>query len=46
MKAAGEVRFNRFLALVYLVMAVGVGVTAFVSSQVASNEELIRRIIF
>ncbi len=45
-KAAGEVRFSRFLALVYLVMAVGLGVTAFVSSQVSTNEDLIRRIIF
>lgn len=44
-KAATEVRFNRFLALVYLVMALGLGVTALVSSWVYSNEALMRRIL-
>jgi hypothetical protein len=44
--AATEVRFNRFLALVYLVMAVGMAVTAWVASSVSNNEELIKRILF
>jgi FtsH-binding integral membrane protein len=46
LQGATEVRFNRFLALVYLVMALGLGITALVSSWVSTNEELIRRILF
>jgi uncharacterized protein len=45
-KASSEVRFNRFLALVYLVMALGLGVTALVSTWVYSNDALMRRILF
>jgi FtsH-binding integral membrane protein len=36
----------RFLALVYLVMAVGMAITAAVSGSVSSNPETIRRILF
>ncbi|HJS30175.1 MAG TPA: Bax inhibitor-1/YccA family protein [Anaerolineales bacterium] len=46
LRAASDVRFNRFLALVYLVMAFGLGVTALVSSWTISNEDLMRRILF
>jgi FtsH-binding integral membrane protein len=45
-QAASEVRFNRFLALVYLVMAFGLGITALVSSWTVANEDLMRRILF
>lgn len=45
-QAQSEVRFNRFLALVYLVMSLGLAITALVSSAVSTNEELVRRIIF
>lgn len=41
-----EVRFNRFLALVYLVMSVGMVVTALVATWVTGNEELMQRILF
>ncbi len=41
-----EVMFNRFLALVYLVMSLGLAITAIVSSAVSSNEDFVRRIIF
>ena len=41
-----EVRINRYLALVYLIMAVGMLVTALVATQVSTNEELITRIMF
>jgi len=41
-----DVKFNRFLALVYLVMSLGLAFTALVSSAVSSNEEFVRRIIF
>jgi uncharacterized protein len=44
--ATSEVRFNRFLALVYLVMAVGMAITAWVATSVSSNEELMKRILF
>jgi FtsH-binding integral membrane protein len=44
--AASEVRFNRFLALVYLVMAVGMAITAWVASSVSSNPALTKRILF
>lgn len=43
---AAEVRFNRFLASVYLVMTLGMGVTALVATWVATNEQLILRILF
>lgn len=46
MQAASEIRFNRFLAGVYLVMAVGLAITALVSSWVSTNEDLIRRILY
>jgi hypothetical protein len=46
MQAASEVRFNRFLAGVYLVMAVGLAITALVSAWVSTNEDLIRRILY
>ena len=46
MQAASEVRFNRFLAGVYLVMAVGLAVTALVSSWVSTNQDLILRILY
>lgn len=44
--ATSAVRFNRFLALVYLVMAVGMAVTAWVASSVSTNEQLMKRILF
>ena len=43
---ASEVRFNRFLASVYLVMAVGMAVTAWVATSVSANPDLIKRILF
>ena len=46
LQATSQVRFNRFLALVYLVMAVGLGITAVMSTWVSSNEALMRRILF
>lgn len=46
MQAGAQVRFNRFLALVYLVMALGLGITAAVSIQVSGNPQMIRRILF
>jgi FtsH-binding integral membrane protein len=45
-QAGVQVRVNRFLALVYLVMALGLGITAAVSFQVSSNPAMLRRIIF
>jgi FtsH-binding integral membrane protein len=45
-QAASTVRFNRFLASVYLVMAIGMAVTAWVSSTVSTNEEFMKRILF
>jgi hypothetical protein len=44
--AASEVRINRFLALVYLVMAVGMAITALVSTSVSTNPVLMKRILF
>ena len=44
--AASEVRFNRFLALVYLVMAVGMAITAWVSTSVSTNPDMMKRILF
>lgn len=43
--ATTEVRFNRFLAFVYLVMAVGMAITAWVARAVSSNPELMQRIL-
>jgi len=43
---ATNVRVNRFLALVYLVMALGMGVTALVSTWVSTNEALLKRILY
>jgi hypothetical protein len=45
LQANSEVRFNRFLALVYLVMAVGLAITAVVASSVSQNQELMKRIL-
>jgi FtsH-binding integral membrane protein len=45
-QATSQVRFNRFLALVYLAMAVGMVITALVASSVSDNEALVRRILF
>jgi len=45
-QARSEVRINRYLALVYLIMALGMLVTALVATQVSTNEELITRIMF
>jgi uncharacterized protein len=44
--ATSAVRFNRFLALVYLVMALGMTITALVASSVSTNPELMKRILF
>ncbi len=46
MQTTAQVRFNRFLALVYLVMAVGLGITALTSTWVSTNEALMKRILF
>jgi FtsH-binding integral membrane protein len=46
MTAATEVRFNRFLASVYLLMAVGMAITGWVANAVYSNPDLIKRILF
>jgi len=44
--ATSAVGFNRFLALVYLVMAGGMAITALVASSVSNNPELMKRILF
>jgi FtsH-binding integral membrane protein len=44
--ATSAVRFNRFLSLVYLVMALGMTITALVSSAVSTNPELMKRILY
>lgn len=46
LKPMSEVKFNRFLALVYLVMSLGMAVTALVSTWVGTNPKLIRSILF
>lgn len=46
MRASSQVRVNRFLALVYLVMAFGLAITALVSTWVSTNEDLLQRILF
>jgi len=44
--AATSVRFNRFLASVYLVMSLGMAITALVATSVSQNEALMKRILF
>jgi FtsH-binding integral membrane protein len=44
--AVSDVRFGRFLALVYLIMAVGMVVTAFIAQSVSDNPEFIKRTLF
>jgi uncharacterized protein len=44
--AISDVRFNRFLASVYLVMAIGMVVTALVSSSVSTNVEFMKKLLF
>lgn len=44
--ATSEVRFNRFLAFVYLVMAVGMVITALVASAVSTNADFMKRILY
>jgi FtsH-binding integral membrane protein len=46
LQATSEVRINRFLALVYLVMAVGMAITAAVATSVSTNPALMKRILF
>ena len=46
LQATSTARFNRFLALVYLVMAVGMAITAVVASSVSNNPDLMKRILF
>jgi FtsH-binding integral membrane protein len=43
---AKPVAFNRYLALIYLVMALGLAITAAVSQAVYANEDLMVRILF
>jgi uncharacterized protein len=43
---AKPVAFNRVLALVYLVMALGLAITAVVSSSVSTNPEFMKRILY
>ncbi len=45
-QASSAVRFNRFLAAVYLVMALGMAITALVSSAVSTNPEIMKRILY
>lgn len=44
--ATSEVRFNRFLALVYLVMAAGMAITALVATSVSTNVALMKQILY
>lgn len=46
LSTTSEVRFNRFLASVYLLMAVGMVVTAAVATSVSANPDLMRRILY
>ena len=46
LQARSEARVNRFLALVYLTMSVGMLVTALVGTEVSTNEQLVKRIVF
>jgi uncharacterized protein len=43
---AKPIAFNRYLALIYLVMAVGLAVTALVATSVSTNPEMVKRILF
>jgi uncharacterized protein len=43
---AKPIAFNRYLSLIYLVMSIGLVVTAWVSTAVSQNEELIKRILY
>jgi FtsH-binding integral membrane protein len=43
---AKPIAFNRVLALVYLVMALGLAITAVVSSSVSTNPEFMKRILY
>ena len=45
-QATSAVRFNRFLALVYLVMAAGMAITAWVAKSVGDNPEVTTRILY
>jgi uncharacterized protein len=44
--AASQVQVNRFLALVYLVMSIGMVITAVVAGGVASNKALVMKIAY
>ena len=44
--ASRAVAFPRFLALVYLVMAIGMAITALVATSVSTNKELVMRIMY
>lgn len=46
LSAATEVRFNRFLALVYMIMALGMIITAWAATSVSNNVELMKRILY
>jgi FtsH-binding integral membrane protein len=46
LKKTSAVNFNRILALIYLVMAFGMVITAVVSSSVSTNPEVMKRILF
>jgi FtsH-binding integral membrane protein len=43
---AKPIAFNRYMALIYLTMALGLAITAVVSQGVYANEDLMRRILF
>jgi FtsH-binding integral membrane protein len=45
-QATSAVQLNRFLALVYFVMAIGLAVTALVSTSVSNNPALMKRILY
>jgi hypothetical protein len=44
--AVKPVAFNRYLALIYLVMAIGLAVTALFATTVSSNPEMVKRILY
>jgi len=44
--ATTEVRFNRFLAMVYMIMALGMTITALTATYVSTNQALMKRIMF
>ena len=46
LSAATEVRFNRFLALVYMIMSLGMVITAWTATSVSNNVELMKRILY